>query len=243
MELLKEYKDWDIVENVFTEFPSRVSICNTLRHLIPKEFFAGFEYVYITDIDFLFFRHEPTLGQYFAKRIKRCKQPYAAFRGAINVPRRKDVNKIGWKGSFTRIADGTLMLKTPEWYERTDKFRIQYYKRLKKSEHDKFDSIIPASYREYNEVMLYRICRLAGLETPSKKRHFIDGHKYDITFRDIHLGDMKYNYHKRIKKNITKWNIKNFKLLEKNKTWKALCSVCEKDGTVKTNLNKLRKVL
>lgn len=241
--MLKDYSDWEVLENMFTEFPNRVSICSTLRHLIPREYFDGFDYVYITDIDFLIFRHEPTLGEYFAKRIERCGQPYAAFRGSVTKPLRKEISKVGWRGNFTRIADGTLMLKTPEYFNKTDLMRRRYYKFVKKSKHDQYDFITPASYREYTEVMFYRILRQSGLQVPHKKRHFLDGKKYDVTFRDIHLGDMKFNVKKRVKKNITSWNIRNFHSLEKEELWKKLCKICLMSKMVRESIERLRKAL
>ena len=233
--------NYTIVENVFKKYPDRTSVCNTLRHLIPQEHFEGFDYVYITDIDFLLFRHSPTLGEYFAHIIKKTGQPYASFRGPLGKPYRPYINATGWKGNFTRIADGTLMLKTPEWFNMTNKARSLYAKLVRNSKHDTFDKIIPASYREYNEVMLYRICKLSKIKTPTKRRKFLDGSAYNDNYRDIHLGDMKFNYTKRLKRKLTNENEKNFKALEKDTTWIALSEICSQCSVVKKSLHYLRK--
>jgi len=100
--------NWSVIEDQFLNFPHGISICNTLRHLIPSKNFEGYDYVYITDIDFLFFRHKITMGAYFARRMQEMKLPYASFRGPSNTPRRPGINGNGWKGDFVRIADGTL---------------------------------------------------------------------------------------------------------------------------------------
>ena len=234
---------FQVYEDYFLKYPKRISICNTLRHLLPADKFEKYDYLYITDIDFLIFRHEPTLGRYFQKRIEKTKLPYASFRGPYTRPRRPQITPAGWKGKYSRIADGTLMLKIPQWFNKTRGARNVYNRIVKKGRNDEFDFHPAASYREYNEVMLYRICVMSGIKTPKKKNRFVNGERYDRNYRDIHLGDFKFrrgSNPKRMDSLITKENIKHFKDLEKDETWLKISKVCEQNKTIKSMLGKLR---
>lgn len=232
--------DYDIYENSFIDYPTRISTCNTLRHLLPANKFKGYEYLYITDIDFIFFRHRPTLGRYFQKIIEMNRQPYASFKGPRKHPRRFN---HGWVGNFTRIADGTLMLKIPEWFDITYTQRKKYKSLLKKSNHDNYDHHKPCSYREYNEVMLYRIVRNSGMKAPTNRRKFVCGKEYKIIYRDIHLGDFKFgrgHSRYRMRKFTHYKNAKAFKRLQKDELWLQICEICERNKIVWANMKKLR---
>jgi len=221
---------WEIKEKSLMEYPALVSTCNTLRHLLPEKEFKDFDYVYITDIDFIVFRHDPTLLEYFAQRIKKTKLPYASSRGPYQYPRRHHINGGGWKGNFTRISDGMLMLKVPEWFNQTEKARHKYEKLLRVGRPDGIDPHQPASYREYNEVMLYRICKQSKLETPKTKNKFVDGHGFKKLYRDIHLGDFKFNKRNKEYRWIKPENFFNFEALQKDEIWQKICS--ELEGTI-----------
>ncbi|HUT64423.1 MAG TPA: hypothetical protein VMZ04_10765 [Anaerolineae bacterium] len=213
---------WEVLEKRFMNFPKRTSICNTLRHLLPEEEFKRFDYLYITDIDFIVFRHSPTLLEYLSSRIKKTKQPYAAARGPYQYPRRYEINRTGWKGNFTRISDGMLMLKIPEWFNATKKARKKYAKLVASSTPDGFDNHVPATYREYNEVMLYRICVKSKLKTPKRKNKFIDDKGFKKLYRDIHLGDFKFSRRNRQYKWIKPENFFNFDDLCQDPVWQTL---------------------
>ncbi len=235
--------DFQILENQFLDYPNRTSICNTLRHLLPEEQFKGFDFVYITDIDFLIFKHEPSLERYFHKRMSETGLPYASFRGPYTRPRRFKINKIGWRRSFTRIADGTLMLKNPQWFKKTKDARAIYNRIVKKGTSDRFDNHKAASYREYNEVMLYRICLMSKLRTPKRRNKFANGKRYNRLYRDIHLGDFKFNRGSSIKRMTSymkKENVANFIELEKDEAWLKISKVCEQNKVIKNMLKKLR---
>lgn len=232
--------DYDIYEDSFLTYPTRVSTCNTLRHLLPPKRFKDYDYLYITDIDFIFFPHDPTVGRYFQKRIQEGKQPYASFRGPLSRPRRPEINHNGWRGNFQRIADGTLMLKIPKWFDRIYVQRKKYKNLAKKSKHDNYDHYKPCSYREYNEVMLYRMVKNSGMKTPDKKNKFITGKPYNKLYRDIHLGDFKFERRK-IRKYIHYKNVKAFKRLQKDPIWKKICEICERNKKIRQNMGRLRK--
>ena len=102
-----------IYEEMFLDYPDRVSTCNSLRFLIPSKYFEGYDYVYNTDVDFLIFPHKVTHLRYYSKIIDATGQPYAGARGPIRKPRRAEALD-GWKGKMKRVAGGEVMLKTPD---------------------------------------------------------------------------------------------------------------------------------
>ena len=122
--------------------------------------------------------------------FKKIKSPCAVLRGAIKKPSRPKITAI-WDWDFTRIAGGHIMLKNPEWFEKTAAARILYRSILLSGTHDEFDNHPSCSYREYDEVMFYRICKKSGIEMPTEKNCFLNGKYFNAKYRDIHLGDFK----------------------------------------------------
>jgi len=246
--VLDEFKvtNYEILEKQFSDVPDRTSTCNTLRHLVSGKHYEGFDYVFICDADFLFFRQDPPFYEYFANRIKKCKQPYAGFRGPRKMFYRPEISPDGWMGHFTRIADGTLMLKNPDWFKATRKARRKYLEIVRKGTHDKFDKHPACIYREYNEVMLYRICRMSRLKTPAKSRHFVDGKKFNFSYRQFHLGDFKFNGRfnvlKKMRRLLTESTARQFYELQNEPEWQRLCkAVSEKSSLVKKAMRKADK--
>ena len=245
-EILKELKtmcdpNWKIYENFAVDYPNRVSICNTLRHLLPPNRFKEYTHLYITDVDFLIFKHNKSLGKYFAGKIKSVKQPYASVRGPTKRPSRKHINKYGWIGKYTRIADGMLMLKIPEWWNATKKARTYYSKIVKAGTHDEHDKHPAANYREYNEVMLFRICRLSGLRTPDRKKIFLDGTRIRLVYRDVHMGDFKFAHRNNKYGWIKPENFVNFEKLDRDKKWLKLLDMIGDYGYVSKMIKKIRR--
>ena len=235
--------NWSVIENQFTKYPDGVSICNTLRHLIPAKRFLGYDYVYVTDIDFIILPHKVSIEAYFAQRIQETGLPYASFRGPYNAPKRPGINGTGWKGDFVRIADGTLMLKNPEWFNKTKKMRGKYRELVKAGRSDGIDPERPASYREYNEVMLFRIARGSGLKTPTVRYKFVNGKGYNRLYRDIHIGDFRYNRRyrkKKMRRYIPFENVLNFRALEKEPAWQKICSEMEQAGHIRKIFKSMR---
>ena len=235
-------KNYNIVENAFKEYPNRVSVCNCLRYLVPEDDFSKFKYVYVTDVDFLMFPHKPTMERYYQKRMAESRGCFQTFRGTIRRPFRP---RIGlWENKFTRLAGGTVMLKH-DWFKKTKAARNYYRHILKHGDHDDMDKIPSCSYREYDEVMLFRICLKSGLQTPTKRRVLVGGSRYNIEYRDIHLGDFDRKRIGKAKLRRMFLHAKNkaaFKLLEKEPKWQKCCEVvCENNKYVCDLLGKLRK--
>lgn len=237
-------QDWSIIEGFRVSYPNRESICNTLRHLLPPDEFTEFTHLYITDVDFLIFNHPAkSLGMYFATKLNATKLPYASVKGPKNRPSRPEINKIGWRGPFTRIADGQLMLKIPEWWNKTAKARKIYNRIVKSGKHDAIDRHPSCSYREYNEVMLYRICKASNLKTPTKRKKFLDGTKIRLLYRDIHLGDFKFHNRNYKYGWIAPENFLNFYNLEKEETWQKLLEAIGESGQTLRMIKKCRRYI
>jgi len=231
---------WEVVEDVFTGYPNEVSVCNSCRHLLSAARFKKYKYVYVTDIDFLAFRHHPSHMAYYARVMRRSGVPYAGFRGPYRKPHRPSISANGWKGWYTRVAGGTFMLKSPEWFQKTMNMR-KHYKRLgKRHKKDGKDRHYFASYREYDEVMLYRIIRGSGMKTPKKKNCFPSGQVYNRNYRDIHLGDFTKSRGKKTGKMstlITNENIKAYWALQREEAWQWVLGECTKNKRIKNAIS------
>jgi len=233
--------DWEIFDNRYSEYPKNESTCNSLRFLLNKENFSGYDYVFVRDVDFVVFRHKPTHLEYYAGRMGKKYCMYGV-RGPYNYPRRTHINRSGWKGEYTRIAGGGVMLKNPEWFDRTEKMVKHYRQCLKYSRADGIDGHIAGSYREYDEVMLYRICKKSGIKVPVRKAHGVDGKAVDVTYRDIHLGDFcKANGFRKIRRKISKENVAKYIELEKDPVWQKIKAVSLTNKEVRVVLRRALK--
>jgi len=194
---------WKIVENQFSALPDKHGACGAARLLIPKELLTPYRFAYICDGDFLIFRHQTTHEEYHGRIMRRARVPYSTFRGPYRKPRRSEIHgSVGWKGNYTRLACGTLMIKPSEWYAATYNMRKIYKNASGKSKTDGVDKHRFASYREYDEVMLYRMVSMSGLHYPEQKLRMPDGSPFNLKYRDIHIGD--YRSYSKAKKRIRK---------------------------------------
>lgn len=232
---------WSVRPNAFKKYPDGVSMCNALRHVMPEKAFAGYRYVYITDIDFIAFRHKKTHLDYFKIEMDKSKQPYAGFRGPVRGFRRRGVTVLGWTGAFTRISSGNLMLKGPQWFKKTRSARRKYAAILKRRRQDPNDRIRPASYREYDEVMLYRICAASKLKTPKREGCTLSNKPFNRRYRDIHLGDFKFKKRLRKKGLIHKDNIKAFKELQDDQGWGVAEHLATTNQTVRRRIHNMKE--
>ena len=249
--ILEEMKDrkmvdkhWKVLEGQFEDYPHEKSTLNALRFVLPKQEFVDSRYVYITDVDFLFFRQKLSPLDYFAQVMGAVGLPYAAVKGPTRKPKRKRI-KHGWTGKFLRVAGGTVVVKSPEWFSVT-KRAVEYYRNILKSgEHDRFDKLKPASYREYDEVMLGRIIRMSEMPVPMQKNRFVNGEKIDPRYRHIHLGDFKFKTRWRnvakMERILADHNIKEFIKLERDPNWQRISSLCSECELIETLLNNLRE--
>ena len=237
------YEGWTVKDQCFKDFPDKSSITNSLRFLIDKKEFKGYDYIMIRDIDFLMFPHKVSHADYFIRRMKRMRVPYYGIRGPYSHPRRYNINRIGWRRDFTRIAGGTVVVKNPDWFDKTLRMRGKYRHYLKHNMSDGFDSHKPASYREYDEVMLYRIMKKSGLKIPRRKNKDILGKSAPKRYRDIHLGDFgkrKHGY-KRLVSRLASENAKEFIKLESDPVWKEIKDRMRKNGKIREIIRRVRR--
>lgn len=235
------YDNWEVKDECFRGYPNNPSMTNSLRFLVSKQEYEKCKYVFVKDIDFLIFRHNPSHERLFVKRMRNL--PYFGARGPYRRPRRYNINKIGWKKDFTRVAGGSFVFKNPDWFKKTGKILNKYRKCLKFNESDGFDSHKPASYREYDEVMLYRIIKSAGLRTPTRKNKNAYGYHAPKLYRDLHFGDFIKRKHSfnRVSKRISIENVKNFAKLEKDPTWQKIRDLCKKNDKIRENIRRVQK--
>jgi len=235
------YKGWEVLESCFASYPNKPFITNCLRFLIDERYYKGYDYVFVKDIDFLIFPHKVSHYKYFSRRIKNL--PYFGAKGPYRRPRRYHINRGGWKGNFTRVAGGSFSFKNPAWFRKTGKILKEYRRYLKHNEHDKYDSHPPGSYRECDEVMLFRIIKKSGLPTPRRKNKNVYGKRAPKTYRDIHLGDFgkaRHSY-RRISKRLTLENVKKYAILEKDPIWRKLRKKMRTSARVREAIRRLRK--
>jgi hypothetical protein len=169
--------------------------------------------------------------------------PYYGVRGPYNYPRRHSINGVGWKGDFTRVAGGTVILKNPEWFKATNSLTRMYRHNLKHGLPDGIDQHKPASYREYDEVMLYRICHAAGLKTPRVKNKDMFKHSISNVYRDIHLGDFgkPKRSDTRMKRVLADESCAKFLELERDPLWNELKTLVCKNEKIAQLLRRARK--
>jgi hypothetical protein len=237
--------NWEVKENLYTDIKKRKGTINALRFLVPEAEFKDFKYLYITDIDFLLFRQKPTLEQWYKKILSASKQTYVAARGPKYRPHRRRINKGGWRRKFKRLACGRVFFLVPEWFERTRKVRAKYLRLAREGGHDAWDKHEFGRYREYDEVMLNRICLDSKIPTPKGVAKTLTGHAIGSLYRDIHLGDFKFRKRghsmKKLTKKIRASNLKSFIWLQKTPGWKKIETVVQSEHGIRVCLRRLRK--
>jgi len=150
-----------------------------LRFCVPNECFKGYDFVYFTDVDFIFLHQKPNLIDYYKNNL--CGLPYSGIRGRVAFRGRPR-----WIGDLARMAGGGF-LATKKWLEITEERRKIYANNA--IEWDKT--------REHDEIYLQRLCSHAEIPIPRKSRHFYNGKAFDLNYRNIHLGDFKNEFRKR----------------------------------------------
>ena len=228
---IKELCDCEFIENVFANYPESGYTTNALRFLVPPEHFTT-KYVYFTDIDFIMFRHSVSLYEYFRGVMRRTKQLHAGHRGPLKVTKGEPFKRF--EGGSTRIAAGAFFCST----ELIKTFnRTKYLRRVKD---------LKCTYRSFDEIMLYDFLVKADQEIPELKGAFLDSKTYDITYRDIHLGDFKFTKRwkntKRMKKKfLTDMNIMEYIKLERDPEWQKVKEFGFQDRHIKMYFNALDK--
>ena len=228
---------WQVLEDMFLDIPATEYSTNCMRFLIPHGILKNYRFAYITDVDFVILPHKISLFRYFIAIMDAEQMPIASFRSAIKRFWRPKIHgKAGWTGKYKRIVAGTTMIDVRAWYKATSAIRDKYMTCALKGKPDGLDKHPFASYREYDEVMLARMCSLSGIRTPEPRRTFVGGAVYNRAYRDIHLGDLKFGARiatRRFSRNVTRPNRKRFLKLWKNTTWVEIVKICSESDRIK----------
>lgn len=126
----------------------------------------GSDRVHITDIDILILPNEKKLETYYDEHML---NGASYTRGVIY-----GADKT-WERELSRVTGGHFSV-TREYYKRTSDSRKE---------------VKTEFYREFDEVVLNRILASSGYVIPNDSYHFPDGHKWDTTYRELHLGDFR----------------------------------------------------
>jgi len=215
-----------IMQDTFKGFPENPSTTNSLRFLLPGSTFTQYDWVYLTDVDFVFLSHEPDFLSYYAQKADLWGEDYWSRRG----PKRAS----GTDERAKRIAGGCMMARAPEWFRRTVDMRAKMMKRVESGEIGKF--------REDDERMLWDICAGSGMKCPTKK-----GNRRAKCYKEIHLGDFKFDgrwgSNRKMAKRISHGNYLKWFRLEDDPVWKRVCSIVEQDPEIKRILTNVREYM
>lgn len=217
---------------LFPGYPDNTA--GALRFLVPNKYFEGYDYIYITDVDFVFLPHNPSLFDYHISIMGRTGLPYSAYRG----PKTKDGKKI-WHGKNTRITGGIVCV-SKEWLKITERARQKILKKING----------PFASRGEDEVILYRIMRCSGLKTPKKRRRFYNGQEFDKNYRNLHLGDFRDEFEDRWKsrRKARRWyftddNVAKYRKLQQDETYHRLYKETKKDKYIQKIFRNLKRHL
>lgn len=240
------HDEWEVLENQFQEVRKfRPATVSSMRWILPDEIVSRYDYMYLTDADFLIFGHNPTLKAHMVGIMDSTNQCYAGARSAMYRPKRKAYNGGAWKRKYKRMIGGRFFVRVKDWLRKTEKAREHYRNVVVTDTHDKFDSHPFGAYREYDEVMLYRICRMSNIPTPRLPGKTLAGRGLGNLYRDIHLGDFKFSKrahsHKKMLHRLKEENCVAFNRLEKDPNWQEIVAVCQASGTIREELRRLRK--
>jgi len=215
-----------ILQDTFPGFPNYTSTTNALRFLPGPREYMQYEWVYHTDVDFVFLPHEPDFLTYYARKADAWGEDYWSRRG----PKRAS----GTDERAKRIAGGCMMTRVPDWYVKTQELRTEMLEKVRVGEIGR--------YREDDERMLWDICAGAGMKCPTKRGNW--RHK---KYKEIHLGDFKFDgrwgSNRKMARRISAGNFQKWFRLEEDPMWKHLCSIVEQDKEIKTILDNVREYM
>lgn len=203
---------------IFEDIKLIKSTANSLRFLIPENYFNGMDQVLFTDCDLLLFRNDPTLLKWHLKRMKAMNTCYAGHHGPKHHIFRPEISPEGWKGRFERVSGGFLMV-TPKWFRKTKAARKKYLRIAMKGK--------LGGFREFDEVMLGRIMRKSGLPMPPMG--------FCMKQRGIHLGDFKLRksrIKRKMRKRLVPQMAKNFIELTNDPIWCGLIEILRQDDKI-----------
>ncbi len=166
----KSYPEYDVKvlrkEDVFPNHPDLGFTTNALRFLVPPQYYDGYQYVYVTDIDMLILREVPPLLEFHLMDMT----------GPYSNSLRHESNKFAcdeerWNGSQSLTG---LHFFHRDWLALVEPLAVVYRKILEQK----------AVGRGYDGHMLWSMCQQLGLSLPGKKS-LVGRH------HGIHLGSFR----------------------------------------------------
>jgi hypothetical protein len=148
---------------LFDTFPRYPYISIALRFVVPPDVYREFDYVYITDIDMMIMPERIAIDDFHLGEMV-----------VTNLSYSNSLRNIHHYAGFESLTG--LHFATKKWFAQTDEQRGFYYQYL--------ESGTLGVYREYDGVMLYRMCKKSGLGLPKK-------YKLKKRHHGIHLGNFR----------------------------------------------------
>jgi hypothetical protein len=203
-----------IIQNIYNQHSKEY--INSLRFLAAPSVTND---VYITDVDVL--PMHKGIIEWCREQARVMQSCYYSPHGCWKRPKRFEG---GWRGNKERL-NGRFVFLTQKWYEVTAKERQHYMINV--------DNL----YREYDEVMLCRICKMCKLPIAQSKY-------YPAEYQGIHLGDFKFDNRwtsaTKMQKKLHDSAIKQYKyLLQTDKRFNFILDTVRKDDEIKRIIGRL----
>jgi len=181
------------------------------RFLVPRNHYAGYDYVYVTDIDMMIIKEKISLLKFHTAEMKKTSLCYS------NSLR----NAKHWRGhqSFTG-----LHFCSQVWFTKTEKARKFYAALVKKG--------LRGKKREYDGALLYKMAKIGKRGFP-RKYHLVRRH------HGLHLGGNYRLYHSRkykIAKRMDKIKSRKWLKLTNTEEYKKIYPLVSVDKMVKKQL-------
>jgi len=150
-------------ENVFYDYPNDVDTSKTIRWVLVPEEYNDFDYIYITDIDILTIREEPSLLDMHYNQMRNNNLPYST---PMDIPSRG--TRLGGLFFFNLKEYLDIALPTMNIYKEliSHKDGVSY---IWNDFLNKID----------NQLALYKIVTESGLAIPKE---------HSFTYHGLHLG-------------------------------------------------------
>jgi len=148
---------------LFQDFPDYIYNSIALRFVVPPEYFNGYDFVYVTDIDMMIMPERTSIEDFHKSEMVTTGLCYS-----------NSLRNIHHYAGFQSLSG--LHFATKLWFEKTEHIRAKYYDLLREG--------LIGLYREYDGVMLYRMAEKSGIGLPQK-------YKLKKRHHGIHLGNFR----------------------------------------------------
>jgi hypothetical protein len=142
----KAYPEYDVraigrseIEKEYGVFPDNKATTSTMRFCLPDSYYAGYDYVLITDVDMLIYRETMPIHEQHLAVMVHTGYPYENL--AVPI-----------QGHGYRMPG--ILFASEAWFDRTSNSRAALFASLKDPQ--------SATYYEADEVALYKLCEPFG---------------------------------------------------------------------------------